>query len=474
MSAFDFAHDGEVIWSGGDRFDTVNPAHPECIVGAYRSGRSEDLDAIFGQARRAGAAWAATPGLRRQSITEAWLGRLEESTEALAMAITLEMGKPLADARGEVVHALKEARFAVAEASRPLGEVMPSARDGLRNFTLRRPRGVIVASTPWNYPVLTPLRKLAPALAHGNAVVLKPSEVAPAAACLMARLAAGLFPVGLFQIVLGDRRIGAALTAHPGADGVSFTGSVAAGTEVYVAAARHLAAVQLELGGKNGVVLNDVDDLEACLDEVVAGALENGGQRCTSISRVLVHRSLAKQAEVGIAARMQAIRLGDGLQDGVQMGPLASLAHLQRVQAAIERGIADGARRVTGSPAGWAGGYFVAPTLFADVSPTISLARDEIFGPVLSLLVYDTVDEALALLNGVPYGLAAALYSNRHDVVQRFAGEAQAGMLHVNHQTTIDTNMPFVGIKASGVGAASIGRSAMHFYTTEHAVYLKG
>lgn len=474
MSTFDFPHDGEVIWSGGERFDTVNPARPECIVGQYREGRGEDLDAIFDAARRAAAIWAATPGLRRQSITEAWLGRLEEASDALATAITLEMGKPLAEAHGEVVHALKEARFAVAEASRPLGEVMPSARDGLRNLTLRRPRGVVVASTPWNYPVLTPLRKLAPAFAHGNAVVLKPSEVAPAAACLMARLADGLFPAGLFQIVLGARRIGAALTEHPGSDGVSFTGSVAAGTAVYVAAAKHLAAVQLELGGKNGIVLNDVDDLDACLAEVVAGALENGGQRCTSISRVLVHRALANEVEAGIAARMQAVRLGDGQQEGVQMGPMASLAHFQRVQAAIDRGVAEGARRVTGTKLGWAGGYFIAPTLFADVSPTMSLACDEIFGPVLSLLVYDTVDEALALLNGVPYGLAAALYSNRHDVVQRFVGEAQAGMLHVNHQTTIDTNMPFVGIKASGVGPASIGRSAMHFYTTEHAVYLKG
>lgn len=474
MSPFDFPHDGDVIWSGGERFATVNPARPGCVVGEYGEARAEDLDAVFEAAQRAAQTWAATPGLRREELTLAWLGRLEEATDALAMAITLEMGKPLGDARGEVAHALKEARFAVAEASRPLGEVMPSARRGLRNLTLRRPRGVIVASTPWNYPVLTPLRKLAPALAHGNAMVLKPSEVAPAAACLMARLAIGLFPAGLVQIVLGDRRIGAGLNAHPSADGVTFTGSVAAGKGVYAAAAQHLAAVQLELGGKNGIVLNDVEDLDACLDEVVAGALENGGQRCTSISRVLVQRSLAQVVEVGIAERMRRVRLGDGLHDGVQMGPMASLGHQERVQAAIARGMNEGARRVTGVQAELPPGYFIPPTLFADVLPGMSLARDEVFGPVLSLLVYDTVDDALALLNGVPYGLAAALYSNRHDVVQRFIGEAQAGMLHVNHQTSIDTNMPFVGIKDSGVGAGSIGRSAIHFYTTEHAVYLKG
>jgi aldehyde dehydrogenase (NAD+) len=471
--SYRFEHDGAVIWSGGEAFVTRDPAHPERIVGDYRAAREADLDSMFAAARGAARAWAATPGLRRQEITEVWLDRIEAAVDELATAMTLEMGKPLADARGEVMHTLKEARFAVAEASRPIGDVMPSAREGLRNLTLRRPRGVIVASTPWNYPVLTPLRKLAPALAHGNAVLLKPSEVAPACACLLARLGADLFPPGLLQIALGDRRIGAALTAHPRADGVTFTGSVAAGKAVYAAAARNLAAVQLELGGKNGIIVNDTTDLGACLDQVVAGALENGGQRCTSISRVLVQRELAAQVEAGIATRMRRLRLGDGMQAGVDLGPMASQAHFSRVRAAIDRGLGEGARRVTGADAPEGPGFFVPPTLFADVAPDMSLAREEIFGPVLSLLVYDTVDEALGILNGVEYGLAAALYSNRHDVVQRFVDEAQAGMLHVNHQTTIDTNMPFVGVKHSGVGPGSIGRSAIEFYTTEHAVYLK-
>ncbi len=470
---YSFEHREGLFWTGGAAFETINPARPDVTSGRYGETRLEDVDAVFAVARKAAAAWAATPGLQRQALTESWLDRIEASVKEIARAITLEMGKTLADARGEILHSLKEARFAVAEASRAIGEVMPSARPGLRNMTLRRPRGVIVASTPWNYPVLTPLRKLAPALAHGNAVVLKPSEVSPAAACLMAELAADLFPHGLFQIVFGGGRVGAAITGHHQADGVTFTGSVATGKAVYAAAARNLAEVQLELGGKNGIVVHDAEDLGACIDEVVAGALENGGQRCTGISRVLVHRRLAGAVEEGIAARMNRVRVGDGMAADVDMGPMASRAHFDRVEAAIAAGEAEGARRVTGRSNEAGPGFFIRPTLFADVTPDMALAREEIFGPVLSMLTYDSVDEALSILNGVEFGLAAALYSNRNDVVQRFVGEAQAGMLHVNHQSSIDTNMPFVGVRNSGVGAPSIGRSAINFYTTEHAVYIK-
>ncbi|MCR6500433.1 aldehyde dehydrogenase family protein [Shinella sp. CPCC 101442] len=470
---YGFQHQEGLVWTGGEIFETRNPARPDRVSGRYGETRLDDLDVVFSTARKVAAEWAATPGLRRQELTAAWLDRIADAVEGIAHAVTLEMGKTIGDARGEILHSLKEARFAVAEASRSIGEVMPSARPGLRNMTLRRPRGVIVASTPWNYPVLTPLRKLAPAFAHGNAVVLKPSEVSPAAACLMAELSVGLFPHGLFQIVLGGGRVGAAITGHPAADGVTFTGSVATGKAVYAAAARNLAEVQLELGGKNGIIVHDADDLDACIDEVVAGALENGGQRCTGISRVLVQRRLASAVEEGIAARMNRIVVGDGMDAGVGMGPMASEAHFRRVEAAIAAGEAEGARRVTGRSNEIGAGFFIRPTLFADVTPDMMLAREEVFGPVLSMLTYDSIDEALSILNGVDYGLAAALYSNRNDVVQRFVNEAEAGMLHVNHQSSIDTNMPFVGIKHSGVGAPSIGRSAINFYTTEHAVYVK-
>jgi len=458
--------------SGGD-FVTVNPAQPDEVVGIYDATDAAELDAIFANARRAQAEWGSVPGIQRHSILEAWLAAVEARCDEIALAITLEMGKTLADARGEILYALKEARFTIGEASRAIGEVMPSARPGVRNMTLRRPRGIVVAATPWNYPVLTPLRKLAPAFAHGNAVILKPSEIAPASACLMAEIADAHLPRGLFQIVLGGPAVGAALVYHPRADAVTFTGSVETGRRIYVAAAANLAEVLLELGGKNGIVVHDADDLDACADEIVAGTLENGGQRCTSISRVIVRRAIAADLERAIAARMEAIVVGDGRDPAVGMGPMASAAHFDRVTSMMVRGAGEGARLAAGHGPRPTGGFFLRPTLYADVRPDMSLAQQEVFGPVLSLIPYDTVDEALAILNGVEFGLAAALFSNRLDVVQRFIAEAQAGMLHVNHQTGVDPNMPFVGIKNSGVGAASIGRSSIHFYTTEHSVYIK-
>jgi len=458
--------------SGGD-FVTVNPANPEEIVGRYDETGASELDGVFAEARRAQAEWRDVPGIRRQAILEDWLDAVEARCEEIALAITLEMGKTLADARGEILYALKEARFTIGEASRSIGEVMPSARPGVRNMTLRRPRGVVVAATPWNYPVLTPLRKLAPAFAHGNAVILKPSEIAPAAACLMAEIADAYLPRGLFQIVLGGAAVGAALVAHRRADAVTFTGSVETGRRIYAAAAANLAEVQLELGGKNGIVVHDAEDLDACADEIVAGTLENGGQRCTSISRVIVRREIAADLERAIAARMASIVVGDGRDPAVGMGPMASAAHFDRVRSMMARGAGEGARRAAGDGHHPERGFFLRPTLFADVRPDMALAQHEIFGPVLSLIPYDTIDEALAILNGVEFGLAAALFSNRLDVVQRFVAEAEAGMLHINHQTGVDPNMPFVGIKNSGVGAASIGRSSIHFYTTEHSVYIK-
>ncbi|MCX5515338.1 aldehyde dehydrogenase [Kaistia algarum] len=458
---------------GGSDFVTVNPASPGEIVGVYDATDAVALDAVFASARRAQAEWRDVPGIRRQAILEDWLNAVEARCEDIALAITLEMGKTLADARGEILYALKEARFTIGEASRAIGEVMPSARPGLRNMTLRRPRGVVVAATPWNYPVLTPLRKLAPAFAHGNAVILKPSETAPASACLMAEIADAYLPRGLFQIVLGGAAVGAALVSHAEADAVTFTGSVETGRRIYVAAAANLAEVQLELGGKNGIVVHDTEDLEACADEIVAGTLENGGQRCTSISRLIVRREIAADLERAITERMDAIVVGDGRDPAVGMGPMASAAHFERVHSMMARGAGEGARRATGEGQHQGGGFFLRPTLFADVRPEMFLAQQEVFGPVLSLISYDTVDEALAILNGVEFGLAAALFSNRLDVVQRFIAEAEAGMLHVNHQTGVDPNMPFVGVKNSGVGAASIGRSSIHFYTTEHSVYIK-
>ncbi len=461
---------------GGD-FVTRNPARPTEVVGRYAAASVEQVREAVVAAHAAQRRWRAVPSVERGAIVEKFIAALESRSEALARSITLEQGKPLAESRGEVGKSFAESRFMVGEAARGKSEVLPSARAGIRNLVTHRPRGVVAAITPWNFPILTPMRKIAPAIVFGNAIVLKPSEFSPATACLVADAARGILPDGLLQIVNGGATVGAALVGAPGIDGVTFTGSVATGKRIYALAAANLAAISLELGGKNAAVVNDAADVDACLDQIVAAAFMCAGQRCTAISRVIVNRPLLASVEEGLVARARRFVLGDGMDPRTTMGPLTNGAQHARVAKMVEAGVGEGAQAITGgrpaAVAGLEGGYFYEPTVLAGVTSGMSVARDEIFGPVISVLAYDDLDEAFAILNAVEYGLTSALFSSDNDVIQRFVDESENGMIHVNHGTIPDIHMPFGGIKASGVGAYSVGASAAAFYTTEHSVYIK-
>lgn len=468
---------GEWSTKGDDTFETFDPARPGEVVGRYRVSTGAEIDGAVAAATQAQREWAAVPGLERQYLLGRYFAKLKESTEAMAVAITREMGKPIGDARGEIGWSLVESEFMLGEAARSSGSVMPSWRRDVQNLIMRRPRGVIAAVSPWNYPFLTPMRKVAPALVFGNAIVLKPSEYTPAVACMMAELAKGVLPDGLFGIVNGRGATGQTLVADRRVNGVTFTGSVPTGKAIYQVAAANLAEVSLELGGKNPIVIHDVRDLAACLDEIARGAMQNGGQRCTSLSRVIVRRALVKDVEAGLAERLARVVVGQGFDPHAQIGPMAMRAQHEKVLSMIAAGVREGAVVATGggraAPTGFEHGYFVQPTLLCSVQPTMKIAREEIFGPVLSVLPFDHIDEALDIVNDVEFGLAACLYSDDPWVTRRFTERADAGMLHVNHQTAGDPNMPFIGTKASGVGAGSVGASAANFYTSEHSVYLK-
>lgn len=468
---------GQWVRGAGAAFETRNPARPAERVGRYEAASAEQVHEVVLAAAAAQRRWKVIPSVERGAIVEKFLAALEARSDELARSITLEQGKPLAESRGEVAKSLAESRFMLGEAARGHSEVLPSARAGIRNMVIHRPLGVVAAITPWNFPILTPMRKIAPALVFGNAIVLKPSEFAPATACLIADTARGILPDGILQIVNGGAAVGAALVGSPGVHGVTFTGSVATGKRIYALAADSLAAVSLELGGKNAAVVNDVTDLGACLDQIVAAAFMCAGQRCTAISRVIVHRRLLADVEEGLAARARKFVLGDGMDPATTMGPLTNEAQHARVTKMVEAGVSEGARAITGgrptTVAGLDGGYFYEPTVLTRVTPGMSVARDEIFGPVISVLAYDDLDQAFAILNGVEYGLTSALFSNDNGVIQRFVDESENGMIHVNHGTIPDIHMPFGGVKASGVGAYSVGASAAAFYTTEHSVYVK-
>ena len=469
--------DDEWRIGSGSPFFTHNPARPSLKVGAYTAAGAEQVASAVAAAKRAQAEWRARPGVERGEMIAKLVAALEKNAEQIAIAITTEQGKPLNEARGEVAKACGEARFMIGEASRSHGSVMPSSRPGFANMVTRRPRGLIAALTPWNFPIMTPMRKIAPALVFGNAIILKPSEFTPAAACIIADAARNILPPGLFQIVLGMAETGRALVSHPGVDGITFTGSISVGRQIYSSAARNLAEVSLELGGKNAAVIHDTEDLDACLDQIIGAAFQCAGQRCTGISRVIVNDTLKAKVVEGLVERARRIRVGDGMAEGTTMGPMTSAAQLEKVSKIVATGVSEGARVCTGGNSmrieGAEEGYFYAPTIFSEVTPAMTVASEEIFGPVLSVLSYKTVDEAFDILNGVEYGLTSALFSNDHSVIQRFLNESQAGMLHINHGTIPESHMPFGGIKNSGVGAYSVGPSAANFYTTEHAVYVR-
>jgi aldehyde dehydrogenase (NAD+) len=409
-------------------------------------------------------------------VVARWLDALAARSEDIARIITREMGKTLAEARGETAKSLSEARHAVARVGAPVGEVLPSLRPGVVAYTTRRPRGVVVGVCPWNFPIGTPLRKTIPALVYGNAMVLKASELAPGAAAIMAETARGVLPDGLFQAVVGDGALGAALTNAAGVDAISFTGSVATGRKVAETAARNLAEISLELGGKNPAILNDASDLDAALNQIYASAFAVTGQRCTAVSRLIVTEDLAGRAVEGLVARAGATVVGDGMQDGVTMGPLVSARSLETVAGFVDRARAAGAAAHApgATPRTNTGGYFHAPTIVTGVTPDMEIAQEEVFGPVLSVLTYRTPEQALEIANSVAYGLTSCLFSEREPVIEQFLADSQSGMLHVNGGTFPEDHVPFVGVKASALGVGgSNGASTQHFFTAEHMVYRK-
>lgn len=458
-------------------FETVNPARPRERVGLYRPASREMIAVAVDKAIQAQKDWRKVPVTERIRICKAFFAAIAKRCEDIALSITLEQGKPLTEARNETAKSLGEAAAMTAHVLSGGVERMADARPGFQNMVARRPRGVIAAITPWNFPILTPMRKIAPALLFGNAIIIKPSEFTPATVCLIGEAANETLPEGLLQIALGGGEVGAALVAVPGIAGITFTGSVATGKRIYALGAGNLAELSLELGGKNAVVINDVDDLDACLDQVAGAAFMCAGQRCTAISRVIVAQPLRAAVEVGLVRRAEAQKQGDGRGGGVTLGPLTNEAQFARVRAMVEAGIAEGAMVLTGGKPSVgepdAEGYFFAPTIISGITPDMRVAREEIFGPVIGISSYQTLDEAFDILNGVEYGLTSSLFSKDFGVVQRFIAESESGMLHVNHGTIPDNHMPFGGIKNSGVGAYSVGASAANFYTTEHSVYLK-
>ncbi|KMW59132.1 Aldehyde dehydrogenase [Candidatus Rhodobacter oscarellae] len=460
--------------AGADAYKTVNPANPSEKIGRYGIMSPDELGAVIERAHAAQAEWARVPGLERSARLNAFTDAVEARADALATAGTLEQGKLFRESKGETMKSCAEGRFSVGEAARMGAMAIASGRAGISNQILRRPRGVIFCISPWNFPISTPMRKICPALAFGNAVVMKPSQFTPGANFLLAEIAKEFFPANLIQVAMVSGRVASEAVSKGDIHGVSFTGSVPTGKLVYAAAAQNLIPVQLELGGKNGAILNDSNDLEGAITQILGAAFMTSGQRCTAISRVIVQKDLAAQAKEILTAKAAAMKMGPGLDETSDLGPLCNLPHWRDVCEVTDKAIAEGARALTGgaAPGGPEDGYFYSPTILDNVQHHSIAGQQEIFGPVLSVLEYETFDQAIEMLNGTEFGLTSSLFSNRNELVQRFLRESQNGMIHVNHGTVPDNNMPFGGVKNSGVGAYSVGPTAVNFYTSEHAAYI--
>lgn len=457
-------------------FEIRNPANPSQIVASFPTMAEAEVPGMMQRARKAQVEWAKLTQQERGARLDAFLNGLEARIDDIATSITREMGKLLAESKGEVNKALGEGRAMVRRSSAPIGEVLPSQKPGTIVYSTRRPRGVILGINPWNFPFSTPIRKTIPALLFGNAMVLKPSINTPGAAFIMQEVADATLPKGIFQIAYGSGGLGTALTGASEVDAISFTGSVEIGRIVAQAAAANLAEISLELGGKNPAIVNDATDLDAALDQIYAAAFAVCGQRCTAVSRVIVRRELESAVVEGLAKRAVAARPGDGMDPSTTLSPLMGASAVDDVAGFVDRARAAGANVVTGGERiDHNGGYFYAATILSDVTADMEIAREEVFGPVVAVIAYDDVDEAMRICNDVEFGLAACLFSEQTPLVDRFVAEVESGMIHVNCGSFPEDHAPFVGVKNSSLGVGgSNGPSTLHFYTQEHTVFRKG
>ncbi len=463
----------------GSYYSTHNPAHPEQALGEFPCSGRPDAEAAVRAAKHAFPDWAKTPGPQRGALLLRFAQLLEDSKHELARVITLEQGKALGESAGEVGRAAAEARYMAGEASRPIGQTFPSERAGFSCHTVAEPLGVVAAISPWNFPVVTPVRKIAPALAFGNTVVFKPASLTPwSAVYLMQLLDKAGFPAGVVNLVIGPgSAIGDTLVADRNVQGITFTGSTSIGARVAEGAARRFASLQLELGGKNPAIVIDSNDLDGAAREIVSAAFLCSGQRCTALSRVIAGEAQADVLIERLLHHVGRIKVGDGMSEGTTMGPLVGKAQFEIVAGYVRQGIDSGCAVLAGGRPLVENpdeeGYYYAPTVFDRVGPESPLAVEEIFGPVLPVIRVRDAEEAILIANGTPYGLAAAVFTSRQDLIQKFVAGIESGMVHINHGTASQAHVPFGGRRDSGYGAFSIGPTARDFYSKLKVVYVK-
>lgn len=467
---------GEWIDSAEGR-DNINPSDINDIVGTYAHGDEAQAKLAVAAAKAAAPLWAASTPQQRFDVLDFVGTEILARKQELGRLLAREEGKVLPEAIGEVTRAGHIFKFFAGEALRLSGEHIKSVRPGIEIDILRQPIGVVGLITPWNFPIAIPSWKTAPALAFGNTVVLKPAELAPGCSWAVAEIISrsGL-PKGVFNLVNGPgSKIGEALVSHPDVAGISFTGSQQVGGRIALQCAKQLKKLQLEMGGKNPLVVLDDADLDVAVSAAINGSFYSTGQRCTASSRLIVTEGIHDRFVARMVERMKTLKVDDALAEGTDIGPAVDEMQLEKDLSYIDVGKKEGGKLVFGGE--WLKrakeGYYIAPTLFTETTNRMRINVEEVFGPIAGVIQVKNYDEGLAVANDTPYGLSAGICTTSLKHATHFKEHSQAGMVMVNLPTAgVDYHVPFGGRKGSSYGSREQGKYAVEFYTTVKTCYV--
>ena len=472
--------DGEWLEaSTGETFENRNPADTRDLVGIFQKSGKADVDNAIDAAKRAFAKWRLVPAPKRAEIVFRAGEMMLERKEEYARDMTREMGKILKETRGDVQEAIDTAYYMAGEGRRMFGSTTPSELPNKFAMAVRQPVGVCAMITPWNFPMAIPSWKLLPAIVCGNTCVIKPAQDTPLSTYNLVRsLTDAGVPKGVINIVSGfGSKIGAPLMEHPEVRAISLTGSTDVGRIVGVAAAKNFKHCSLELGGKNPMIVLDDANLDLAIDGGLWGGFGTTGQRCTATSRIIVQKGIYSEFVEHYVSRAKALKVGNGLDESVEMGPAVNEAQLKTDLSYVDIGKSEGAKLKCGGnrldKRDYQYGWFLEPTVFVDVDPKMRIAQEEIFGPVVSIIPCDNLEHAIEIANNIEYGLSSALYTK--DVNKAFVAmrDLHAGITYINAPTIgAEVHLPFGGVKATGNGHREGGFGAIDFYTEWKSIYV--
>jgi alpha-ketoglutaric semialdehyde dehydrogenase len=473
--------------TGGEIFENRNPANTDDLIGIFPSSTKEDVDAAVKSARAAFDKWRLIPAPRRGDVLKVVGDMMLEKKDEIAFEMTREMGKVFDETKGDVQEGIDTAYYAASEGRRLFGHTVPSELANKMNLSFRVPIGVAGLITPFNFPMAIPTWKMFPALVCGNTVVFKPAELVPkTAATLVEIVDAAMKDVlgkdyipGVVNLVHGSGEVvGDAIVKHPEIDLISFTGSSEVGSEINSVAGKMLKRVSLEMGGKNAQIVMPDADMDLALEAVLWGAFGTTGQRCTATSRLILHKDIHDDFVSRLKEKINGLKLGYGNEKGVKIGPLISKEQIEKVKYYVQVGknedkaeVAAGGEVAKGE--GLDKGYFYQPTIFIDVTPEMRIAKEEIFGPVLSVLKCNDLDDGIRILNNTPYGLSSSVFTKNVNEAFKAVRDIKAGITYINGATIgAEAHMPFGGVKATGNGHREGGWTVYDFYSEWKAVYI--